>query len=82
MGPAPVALAVAGQVGARRYPDLAGGPLHDLLRGARWVLEEPAEVAHRPELHREPQTVDITAAPRDLTLIIVAEAKATGELVG
>jgi hypothetical protein len=81
VGPAPLALAVLGQIGARRDADLARRPLHNLLRDARRVLQEPAEIAHRPELHCEPKTVDITPASRDLALVIVAEAEATGELV-
>jgi hypothetical protein len=32
-------------------------------------------------LHREPEAVDIAAASRDLTLIVVAEAPAARELV-
>ena len=81
MRPAPFTLPVAGQVGARRDPDLARGPGPHVRGGVRRVLEKPAEVAHRPELHGKPQTVDLAAVARDLALVIVAEAKAAGELV-
>ncbi len=75
------ALAVPGEVGAGRDTDLARRPVHDLLGGFGGVLEEPAEVAHRAELHREPEAVDIAAPSCDLTLVIVAEAEAACELV-
>jgi hypothetical protein len=55
--------------------------LHDLIGRGRRVLQEPAEVAHRSELHREPKAVTVTPTPRDLALVIVAEAKTAGELV-
>jgi hypothetical protein len=81
MRPAPLALAVAGEIDARRDADLARRPLHDLFGRRGGVLKEPAEVAHRPELHSEPEAVYVTPAPLDLALVIVAEAKAPGEFI-
>jgi hypothetical protein len=79
--PAPLALAVAGQVGAPRDTNLPRRPRDNLLGGAGRVLEEAAEIAHRPELDGEAETVDVAAAACDLAPVIVAEAEAAGELV-
>jgi hypothetical protein len=53
VGPAPVALAVAGQAGARRDTNLARGPRNNLLGSASRVLEVTAEQRELSRLSRE-----------------------------
>jgi hypothetical protein len=80
--PARLTFAVALEGRAGEDADLADRPAEHARGSVGGVLQEAAEVAHRAELHREPEATGVAATRRDPVTIIVGEEEAAGELVG
>jgi hypothetical protein len=80
--PARLALDVALKKCVGADADLADGPAEHARGDIGGVLQKATEVAHRAELHREPEATGVAAARRDRVTVVAGEEEAAGELVG